>query len=273
MTPSPSPANITTRTLKTQQVVPSHWRLWSHHAGEWQIEAEVEMASPLVVPIDWTRFTAGLPADVASRRAGTILNNTNKYALTTWYNTIKNFDAQTGTYLDCGGIAEGNIRPSASEALALAASLRTGLYDPAITGVAVVKAKAVAGKLIRSLAYRHRINLTGGWGGVWQSGLWAAYAGVAGWLMWDDPSQSSTDRQNVREMVEYEANRYIGYKVPYYKDAAGTTCLSRGQQSRGERLGCDAAADSDGDDAEPREPSGMVLQGDRDDDLGLLPSR
>jgi hypothetical protein len=33
----------------------------SHHAGERQIKAEVEMATPLVVPIDWTRFTAGLP--------------------------------------------------------------------------------------------------------------------------------------------------------------------------------------------------------------------
>jgi hypothetical protein len=186
------------------------------------MEAEVKMASPLVVPINWTRFTAGRPADVASRRVGTILNNTNRYALTTWYNAVKNFDVQTGPHLNFGGVAEGNIRPPASEALALATAVMTGVYDPAITGVAVVTAKAVAGKLIRSLAYRHKVNLTGGWGGVWQSGLWAAYGGVAGWMMWDDPSLSSNDRQNVRQMVEYEANRYIGYRVPYYKDAAGT---------------------------------------------------
>jgi hypothetical protein len=182
----------------------------------------VEAASPLVVPINWGLFTSGRPTDANSVRIGTILNHTNKYALTTWYDGVKNFDAQTGAYLNFGGISESNIRPSASEGLALAASIQTGLYDPAITGVSLATAKARATKLIRSVAYRHKVNIAGGWGDQWQSPLFAAYAGHAGWLMWDDPGLSSNDRQDIRQMVEYEANRYIGYRVPYYKDAAGT---------------------------------------------------
>jgi hypothetical protein len=179
-------------------------------------------SSPLVAPIDWGSFSAGLPTDGNSQRIGTILNHTNKYALTTWYNSVKNFDAQTGTYLDLGGVSESNVRPAASEALALATSTQTGVYNAATSGVDLATARARAGKLVRSVAYRHKVNLTGGWGDQWQSPLWAAYCGVAGWLMWDDPSLSSTDEQNVRQMVEYEANRFIGYRAPYYRDTAGT---------------------------------------------------
>jgi hypothetical protein len=180
------------------------------------------MASPLVVPVDRGRFTAGRPVDDASQRIGRILLHTNRYALTTWYRTVKDFDAQAARYLDFGGVVERHVRPSASEALALAVSLATDLYDPAVVGLPATTARATATKLVRSLAYRHKINLRGGWGGVWQSGLWAAYTGVAGWLLWDDPGLASNDRQNVRQLVEYEANRYIGYRVPYYRDPGGT---------------------------------------------------
>jgi hypothetical protein len=173
-----------------------------------------------VAPFDASIFTAGLPTDADSVRVRSILANANKYALTTWWNTAKNYDAQTGTYLDFGGTGEGNIRPAASEAYALAVALATGVYDATAPGVSESAARAIALKLARSVAFRHRVNqATGGWGNAWQSALWTALAGAAGWLLWAD--LSSTDREYVRKMVEFEANRFIGWQVPYWKDRNG----------------------------------------------------
>jgi hypothetical protein len=180
-------------------------------------------ASPLVTPIPWAIFTAGLPGDADAQRAGAILLNTNRYALTTWYGA-KGFNSASqaaATYLTLGGIGEGSVRPPASEALALAVSLKTGIYNPTVTTVNTTRAHQVAAKLTRSLAHSHSVNLANGWGNAWQSGLWATYAGTAGWLLWDSPYLSATDRQDIRQMVEYEANRFIGYRVPYYRDRAG----------------------------------------------------
>jgi hypothetical protein len=172
-----------------------------------------------VEPFDASQFTAGLPTDADSVRVRSILANANKYGLTYWWNTAKDYDAQTGTYLNFGGTAEGNIRPAASEAYALAVALATGGYDAAATGVSSAAARTIALKLTRSLAFRHRVNTAAGWGYGWQTGLWAAMAGAAGWLLWGD--LSATDREYVRKMVEFEANRFIGWQVPYWKDRSG----------------------------------------------------
>ncbi|MGN9809315.1 golvesin C-terminal-like domain-containing protein [Micromonospora sp. BQ11] len=171
-----------------------------------------------VVPVDWARFTAALPTDGNSTLARSVLLSTNKYALGTWW--TGNFGSQTGTYLTLGGTGEHQVRPPASQAYALAISLKTGAYDPQVTGVSRADALARAERLTTSVAYRHRANSSGGWGAGWQSAYWAALAGTAGWLLWDD--LSSTDRAYVRAMVISEADRFIGYRVPYYRDAAGT---------------------------------------------------
>jgi hypothetical protein len=181
-------------------------------------------ASPLVVPIPWATFAAGLPGDADAQRAATILLNTNRYALRTWYGAKGYGSAaqQAANYLDFGGTGENNIRPAASEALALAISLKTGVYNPTVTTVNTTEAHQKAAKLIRSLAHSHLINLVNGWGNAYQSALWATYAGMAGWLLYDSPYLSAADRQDIRQMVEYEANRFIGYTVPYYRNPAGT---------------------------------------------------
>lgn len=173
-----------------------------------------------VRPFDPAQFTAGIPVDEDSVRIRSILANANKYALTTWYSTVKNYDEQTGAYLDFGGIAEPNIRPAASQAYALAIALATGAYDAEATGVSEVAARSIALRLARSLAFRHRVNTTGGWGFDWQTALWAAMAGNAGWLLWAD--LSATDQEYVRAMVEFEANRFIGWRLPYWRNRAGT---------------------------------------------------
>lgn len=57
------------------------------------------------------------------------------------------------------------------------------------------------------------------WYAGWQCALWAASAGFAAWLMWDD--LSATQRELVRKMVETEANRFNSDTVPYYRDRKG----------------------------------------------------
>jgi hypothetical protein len=181
-----------------------------------------------VQPFDVTTFSAGIPTDANSTRIRSILSNANKYALTTWWTT--KYASQNGTYLDFGGTGENNIRPPASEAYALAAAIATNGYDATATGVSLTTARSIAVKLIASVALRHIANSVGGWSTSaapsgsgspgWQTAYWAALAGTAGWLMWND--LSVTDQGYVRKMVEFEANRFIGYHVPYWKDRSGS---------------------------------------------------
>jgi hypothetical protein len=176
--------------------------------------------SNAVTPINWSAFSTTTPTDTDATRVKNILKNANKYALNDWWNSIKNFDSQTGTYLSFGGNGETNIRPNSSQAISLAVSLKLGGYDAAHTGVSNAVALSYVNKLVRSLAYRHLINTSGGWGNDWQTALWAAQIGQAAWLIWDD--LTSTDKEYVRKMVEYEANRFIGYQTPYFKNTTGT---------------------------------------------------
>jgi putative cell wall-binding protein len=173
-----------------------------------------------VVPINWSAFERGNPIDENSLRIKQILLNTNKYGLTNWWDSYKNFEQQTGAYLNFGGNDEDQIRHPAAMSLGLATPLAFDIYDPAVTAISESEAQAKTIKLISSLAYRHKANTSGGWGDQWQSAHWAYFAGFAGWLMWD--KLSLQDREYVRKMVEYEASRFNDYVVPYMKTAAGT---------------------------------------------------
>lgn len=170
-----------------------------------------------VVPIAWDEFDEGLPGDEQGERTRQILLNSNKYALQTWFPTT--FGSQSGRYLDLGGVGEGSIRPPGSEALALATSVATGAYDEGVTGLPVDHAEDVAVQLLTSIAYSHTANRANGWGDAWQSALWAYNAGFAGWLLWDDLGED--DRELVERMVVHEADRFLHYDVPYYRDADG----------------------------------------------------
>jgi hypothetical protein len=177
---------------------------------EWEAEAGDD-----VEQVAWPSFTAPNPTDSDSIRIRNILLNTNKYSLTHWYRA-RGYQKQTGTYLDLGSNDEHRVRSAASVALALAVSLKLGIYSSSVTTVSRASADACALKLIRSLAYRHRINRAGGWGRNWQSPLWALYAGTAGWLMWDQ--LGARDAMYVRKMVEDEARRLIGFQAGYYRN-------------------------------------------------------
>ncbi|MEK0097507.1 hypothetical protein ACFC4G_36945 [Streptomyces sp. NPDC056002] len=171
-----------------------------------------------VVPVAWRALRRGPARGADAERLHTILLNANRFALTTWYTTRFGDQGEEGP-LSLGGTAENNIRPVAAEAFALAASLATGAYDSRQTGVTESRARAVAVRLLTSVAGHHRVNEAGGWGNVWQSALWAAMNGFAGWLLWD--SLPDAARERLRLMVEAEADRFVGYQVPYWKDRDG----------------------------------------------------
>lgn len=158
------------------------------------------------------------PNDENAERIKAILLNTNKYALTTWWNE-NNFYVDKNNYIDFGGTTEHFIRHPAAMSLGLATSLSFDIYDSEITGVSLLEAKNKTIQLISSLAYRHKANTRGGWGDHWQSAHWAHFAGFAGWLLWDE--FSAKDQEYIRKMVEYEADRFISYEVPYWKNGHG----------------------------------------------------
>jgi hypothetical protein len=173
----------------------------------------------LVQPIDWSGFTAGPPSDTNAQRVISILRNACKYAMTTWW--TNQYAAQDATYyLDLGGTDETHIRSPAMESYGLAVALQTDIYDPALAGVSVTDARNRTIKMVRSLGYCHLVNQAGGWGNDWETALWAGLAGTAGWMLWTN--FSATDQEYVRRMVEYEANRFTNYAVPYYMDRSGT---------------------------------------------------
>ena len=158
------------------------------------------------------------PTDESAERIKAILLNTNKYALTSWWEE-KDFQLD-GKYIDFGGNTEHFIRHPAAMSLGLSTSLAFDLYDADVTGIPINQAEEKTKLLIASLAYNHKANTAGGWGSHWQSAHWAHFAGFAGWLLWDDFSE--TEQEYIRKMVEYEANRFINKPVPYWKNPDGT---------------------------------------------------
>ena len=158
------------------------------------------------------------PTDDRAKRIKEILLNTNKYALTSWWEE-KNFRLDD-EYINFGGTTEHFIRHPAAMSLGLSTSLAFDLYDENITGVSTNEALEKTKLVIASLAYNHKSNKTGGWGDHWQSAHWAHFAGLAGWLLWDE--FPATEQEYIRKMVEYEANRFINQPVPYWKNPDGT---------------------------------------------------
>lgn len=180
----------------------------------------------LVVPISPDKWKRPAPKGTFSDEMRYMLRLNNRYTLNKWYKEIKHFQDQTGEYFDFGGKTEHFIRPAAHHALTLGICLKTGVYDPSVSYVSEQEATKTTVQLIRSIAYRHKANIgRGGWGDQWQSALWAARAAHAAWILWDELSAS--DQELVCRMTVHEADRFLDYKVPYYRDLAGNI-LSEG---------------------------------------------
>jgi hypothetical protein len=175
-----------------------------------------------VKPIDMSIFKKGKPTDEDSMRLEAILKNVCKYAVGNWYNEHKNYDAQKGEYLTFPVVNKDYIREPIELAYGLAVSLKLGIYDEKYTGVSKKEETEKTVKILKSIAKLHKVNCDrdtqGAWGDMWLSGSYAFNTGFASWLLWDDFSKK--DQENIKKMVEYEANRSL--PVYYFKDKNGT---------------------------------------------------
>lgn len=169
-------------------------------------------------PINESIFkSASLPTDHNSLIGAQVLLNANKYGLNHWWDQW--FKNQTEKYLNFYGIDEYHIRAPAMEALALAVSLQTKVYNQSITGKTSEEALNVTKQLLSSLAYRHKVNTVGGWGNQWESALWSSHISLGSWLLWNHFNDD--DKLLIEKMTIFEANRFNEYVVPYYQDKTG----------------------------------------------------
>ena len=180
-------------------------------------------ADHAVVPIDWNRVSVPYPNDVNAELQKAVAQNAVKYAVTQWYENKFGSQPAGEHYLDVllgPESVEYKVRGAGSQAVTIATLLTLGLYDAQYTGVSEQTVLDICTRITRSVAYRHRVNFDGGWGGGWQDDWWAAIAGHAGWLTWDHYDEQ--DRELIRKMVEWEANRRMTYTVPYLRKPDGT---------------------------------------------------
>jgi len=177
----------------------------------------------IVKRVDWTRFTKKAPHDKLAKVIKASLLSANKFALTTWYQDIKKYKLDSSGYLDLKGkskVNEYRYRFPAAMSFGIAIAIKTGIYEPAITGVSLLEAKNKTIEMIRAVAYDYKANNGRKvWGGDWQAAHWAYYAGYAAWLFWDD--FSSKDQSNIKQMIITEADRFLSIVPLYYKDSTG----------------------------------------------------
>lgn len=201
--------------------------------------------SPQVRPIDRTKFSSihGIPAnDAFGKKLVRLIQKHAKYTLQE-INDPANFIVQEDfpghiglrfywPYTNSKSKAEFAIRPLSNFAYGMAIMLKTGIYDPQSTGVTANHALERTILAINGCALTHRGNGNSGnhrWGGGgkgsdstrWQAAYWAAQTAGAAWLLWDDLPEPT--RRLVATMLEYEADSFIDYKVPYWRNVDGTT--------------------------------------------------
>ena len=177
----------------------------------------------MVTPISWDGFKKKAPRNQVANAVKTALLNVNKFALTSWYHDVKKYHTDSSGYLDLKSkskVNEYRYRFPAAMAFGIAIAIKTGIYDPSVTGVPLNEAKDKTILMIRSVAYDHKVNNTRKvWGGDWQAAHWAYYSGYVAWLFWDE--LSAKDQSNIIKMMVSEADRFLPTAPLYYKDSTG----------------------------------------------------
>ena len=140
------------------------------------------LAAPVLVPAPplASALSAGSLTTPDGQRAATILTNANRYAMTTWWNTIypsligapMKSEATLGdqvkplTFSAATVSTTDSVRRLCMEAFSLATSLATGGYNPAAapagTGVATATATSRTIELISKVVAGHLVNKSGG---------------------------------------------------------------------------------------------------------------
>ncbi|WP_415394670.1 hypothetical protein ACMTN4_22165 [Rhodococcus globerulus] len=103
----------------------------------------------------------------------------------------------------------------------------TGTHSDTIAGKAYTQVRDAAVRLLRECVDQHSVNRCG-WVGLpdstqtnidvtasWQAALNASLVVAAGWLLWNVPTPET--KVCVQRMVEWEAERFLDYRAPYWK--------------------------------------------------------
>ena len=198
------------------------------------------IAAPVLAPAAplAAALSAGPLTTADGARAATILTNANRYAMTTWWNTIypsliaapMKSEAMFGdqvaplTFSAATVSTTDSVRRLCMEAFSLATSLATGAYNPtaapAGTGVATATATSRTIEIISKVAAGHLVNKSGGWGATTESELDAGYLGAAAWMLWSQLTPAV--RNQVAKMVYFEAEWGMDQPLQMYANEAGT---------------------------------------------------
>ncbi|MGH3715033.1 MAG: hypothetical protein ACRDT4_16455 [Micromonosporaceae bacterium] len=201
-----------------------------HVGGKTHVVVDVQgwtAAPPLTVTPPSALLAPRVLAAGDAVRAQQVLANSNRYAMTTWWDTVA--PGLLGTPLGPESAGPDMLHPAATgtdpirrlsmQALSLSTAIATGGYDESVTGVPLATAKSRTITLIDKVAASHTANAGNGWGATWQSSLNSGIVGRAGWFLW--PELGAELRADVARMVAFEADYSAGLKIHYMRDASG----------------------------------------------------
>ena len=182
------------------------------------------IAAPVltVTPPLASALKAGPLTSTDGRPALAILNNANRYAMTTWWNDVYPALIAAPMHSEISpddvaalSINSAEARPPQSTRVTtrggcawrrsdLAVSIATGAYNPADSGgISTTEATTAHGHDHREGRGRPLVNMPGGWGASSESTFYAAYIGTAAWLLW--PDLTPQVQAEVAKVVYFEA--------------------------------------------------------------------
>ncbi|WP_131808010.1 hypothetical protein [Mycolicibacterium neoaurum] len=143
------------------------------------------------------------------------------------------YDTKSELITDFGPFDEWHIRKPCTIAFGIAALIKLDVYDESTAGVPRSNAVTQVTRLIKSLTAKHVSQHPDGWGGRpgpwsydashndWQGALWCHFVSHGAWLVWKE--FSAAERASIVKMVVYEADRFLTFTVPYWRDRTGNT--------------------------------------------------
>ncbi len=170
-----------------------------------------------VKPIQWESFKKVKPSS-EFELTSQVMANAGRYSYT-WANKYYASSEDNDRFIIENVNKEQPIRTPSCAALGLSVALKTGVSPEKMGGTYEDITKTVV-KLIRGVVINHKAN-GGNWGDHWQSTMWAAQIGRAGWLMWDVLDDDT--KEMLCKALVHEANRHIdpNYKVKYWNGKGG----------------------------------------------------
>jgi len=169
--------------------------------------------------IEWNRFDAKTTQSPELKLSSRILANSARFGHTWLINTYKE-NPSGDRFVIPDKNEEYTIRPATSVAIGLAVAIKAGTTDDNGMDASTDLLIKPTAKLIKGVAALHRSN-DGKWGDHWQSSIWAAQLGRAGWMLWDDLDEET--KEMICRLVVHEADRHIrqDYAVPYWNGKGG----------------------------------------------------